>query len=132
MVLNESGFAIQTTIVDEYVNKEEVLLQTEVEVIPVLMAEFCIRQPTQLPAQLLQEIKFLYEKYQCKAVTQEYNQDDTFVISMSSQGATPPPPAPPAAGELQPEAPPICTIHSTYAYITFSRQEEEEAKKARQ
>ena len=52
-------------------------------------------------------------------VEEEYD-----AISMPSREATPlPPPAPPAASELQlPEAPPVCTIHSTYAYITVSRE----------
>ena len=38
-------------------------------IILLLLVELSIRQPSQAPAQLLQEMKFLYEKYQCERVT---------------------------------------------------------------
>ena len=49
-------------------------------------------------------------------IEEQYDEDDD--ILMESQEATPPPPALPVASnrwhELQqPEAPPVCTIHST-------------------
>ena len=72
------------------------------------------------------EVEYVNEE---EVVEEQYNDDDDNIISMESREATPPlPPAPPAASnrrELQqPEAPPVhvCTIHSTYAYITFSRE----------
>ena len=35
----------------------------------ILLAEFSVMHPTQPPVQLLQELKFLYNKYHCQAVT---------------------------------------------------------------
>ena len=46
-----------------------VLLETKDATIPVLIAEFSVMQPTQLPAQLLHEIKLLYGEYHCNTVT---------------------------------------------------------------
>ena len=68
------------------------------------------------------------EESEVEYVNEEEVVDDDDIISMESREVTPPPPpAPPATSDQhelwQPEAPPVCTIRSTYAYITFSREE---------
>lgn len=45
-----------------------VLLRHDRTVIPVLMIELSVRTPVQPPSQLLQELKFLYDKYNCPEV----------------------------------------------------------------
>ena len=46
-----------------------VVLMMRDRVVPVLLIELSVRSPTQPPAQLLQELKFLYQKYECQEIT---------------------------------------------------------------
>ena len=65
-----------------------------------------------IQTKIMAEVEYVNEE---EEVVEQYNDED--VISMESREATPPPPAPPADGDRQrelrqPEAPPVCTIHS--------------------